>query len=270
YFAQYAVHAPFNSDARFAEHYKNSGKPANAQAFATLIEGMDKSLGDMLDQLDQLGVAENTLFVFLGDNGSDAPLGHEHAVACAAPLRGKKGSHYEGGMRVPFIAAWAKPNANSALQQRLPIAVGAVQSQLAAVYDLFPTLLALTGKAAPAGHSVDGGRLDTLLTGKRDASREEVFLMHYPHSPHRTDYFTTYRNGDWKVIYHYFPTAVSEGSHYQLFNLAKDPFEQTNLAATESSELHRMMQGLIAGLEKQGAAYPVDKASGTPLKPKLP
>ena len=110
YMAHYAVHAPFHSDPRFAAHYKNSGKSAPAQAFATLIEGMDKSLGDILDHLDELGVAENTLVFFLGDNGSDAPLGHQHAVACAAPLRGKKGAHYEGGMRVPFIAAWAKPN----------------------------------------------------------------------------------------------------------------------------------------------------------------
>ena len=270
YFAQYAVHAPFNSDPRFADHYKDSGKPAPAQAFATLIEGMDKSLGDVLDQLDKLGVAENTLVLFLGDNGSDAPLGHEHAVACAAPLRGKKGSHYEGGMRVPFIAAWARPNAGNAFQKRLPIAVDAIQSQQAAVYDMFPTLLALTGQSAPANHPIDGARLDTLLTGKRDPSREETFLMHYPHSPHRTDYFTTYRNGDWKVIYHYFPTEVSEGSHYQLFNLKADPFEQKNVATTEPVELKRLMLGLIAGLEKQGAVYPVDKASGGTLKPQLP
>lgn len=270
YFAQYAVHAPFNSDPRFAAHYKDSGKPANAQAFATLIEGMDKSLGDVLNQLDKLGVAENTLFIFLGDNGSDAPLGHQHEVACAAPLRGKKGSHYEGGMRVPFIAAWAKPSAGNAFQKRLPIAAGAIQSQQAAVYDMFPTLLALTGKTAPASHAVDGLRLDTLLTGKRDASREETFLMHYPHSPHRTDYFTTYRNGGWKVIYHYFPSDVSENSHYQLYNLIKDPFEQTNLAASEPKELRRLMQGLIAGLEKQGAVYPVDKETRQPVKPKLP
>src|SRR5262249_61523193 len=73
YFAQYAVHAPFNPDPRFAANYKNSGKPAPAQAFATLIEGMDKSLGDLLDQPAQLGVAENTLVFFLGDNGSAAP-----------------------------------------------------------------------------------------------------------------------------------------------------------------------------------------------------
>ncbi len=270
YFAQYAVHSPFNSDPRYAEHYKDSGKPAPAQAFATLIEGMDKSLGDVLDQLDRLGVAENTLIFFLGDNGSDAPLGNEHAVACAAPLRGKKGSHYEGGMRVPFVAAWAKPDANNAFQKRLPIATGVIQSQQAAVYDMFPTLLALTETSAPANHVVDGARLHTLLTGKPDPSRDENFLMHYPHAPHRTDYFTSFRSGEWKVIYHYFPTTVSENSHYQLFNLARDPFEQSNLATTETATLKRLMQGLIAGLEKQGAVYPTDKATGAPVKPKIP
>ena len=270
YFAQYAVHAPFQSDPRYAAHYKDSGKPALAQAFATLIEGMDKSLGDVLDQLEKLGVAANTLVVFLGDNGSDAPLGHQHAVACAEPLRGKKGSHYEGGMRVPFIAAWAKASVGNAFQQRLPIPAGSIQSQQAAVYDLFPTLLALTGKSAPANHLVDGARLDTLLAGKRDASRDETFLMHYPHSPHRTDYFTTYRNGEWKVIYHYFPTEVSENSHYQLFNLKSDPFEQTNLAASETAVLKRLMQGLIVGLEKEGAVYPVAKETRLGVKPKLP
>ncbi len=130
YFAHYAVHAPFDSDPRFAAHYKDSGKSAPAQAFATLIEGMDKSLGEMLDQLDELGIADNTLIFFLGDNGSDAPLGHQHDVACAAPLRGKKGAHYEGGMRVPFIAAWAKANPKNPHQKRLPIPAGAIQNQV--------------------------------------------------------------------------------------------------------------------------------------------
>ena len=148
--AHYAVHAPFQSDPRYAAHYAASGKPAPAQAFATLIEGMDASLGRLLDHLDRLGVAGNTLVFFLGDNGSDAPLGHQHAVASAAPLRGKKGSHYEGGMRVPFIAAWARPDPANPHQRRLPIAAGAVQGQLASVCDLFPTILAAAGVAAPA------------------------------------------------------------------------------------------------------------------------
>ncbi|MBI1314810.1 sulfatase-like hydrolase/transferase [bacterium] len=271
YFAHYAVHAPFDSDPRFADHYKDSGKPAPAQAFATLIEGMDKSLGDMLDHLDKLGVADNTLVFFLGDNGSDAPLGHQHEVACAAPLRGKKGAHYEGGMRVPFIAAWAKADGNNPHQQRLPIAAGTVQPQLGAVYDLFPTILGLTGVEAPSDHVVDGRPLDSLLTAKADSSRDETFLMNYPHAPHRSDYFTVYRNGDWKVIYHFYPSPQSEGSHYQLFNLADDPFEQKNLAETEPARLKSMMKGLIAEMDRHHAQTPVDKADGkTPLKPQLP
>ncbi|MDQ3622663.1 MAG: N-acetylgalactosamine-6-sulfatase, partial [Verrucomicrobiota bacterium] len=75
---------------------------------------------------------------------------------------------------------------------------------------------------------------------------------------------------DWKVIYHYFPSKVSEGSHYQLYNLKADPFEQKNLAAANSAELKRLTQGLIAGLEAQSAVYPVDKDGTTPVKPKLP
>jgi arylsulfatase A-like enzyme len=271
YMSHYAVHAPFNSDPRFAANYKDSGKSGPAQAFATLIEGMDKSLGDILDHLDDLGVSENTLVFFLGDNGSDAPLGHQHAVACAAPLRGKKGAHYEGGMRVPFIAAWAKAAANNPHQKRLPITAGAIQNQLAAVHDLFPTILALTNIESPKEHIVDGVSFNTLLTGKSDAARKQTFLMHYPHSPHRSEYFTCYRRGDWKVIYHYFPSKASEGSHYQLYNLVSDPFEQKNLCNSEPDRLRAMMQGLITSLDQHNAVYPVDKADRTkPLKPKLP
>ena len=237
---------------------------------------MDKSLGDILDHIDKLGVAENTVVFFLGDNGSDAPLGHQHAVACAAPLRGKKGAHYEGGMRVPFIAAWAKPNDENPNQARLPIARmpsagGAVQNQQAAVYDLFPTILALAEVPMPKDHPVDGARLDKLLTGEGDATREESFLMHYPHSPHRSNYFTSYRHGDWKVIYHYFPSKASENSHYQLFNLSEDPFEQNNLAPSRPDQLRAIMQRLVTALDGHDALYPVDKQDGeTPQKPIVP
>jgi hypothetical protein len=93
--------------------------------------------------------------------------------------------------------------------------------------------------------------------------------MHYPHAPHRSDYWTSYRAGDWKVIYHYFPSAASEQSHYQLFNLKADPFEQTNLAMKNPDDLCRLMRGLIAALEEHHALYPVDK-DGQALKPKLP
>ncbi len=276
YFAHYAVHGPFESDPRFAEHYRDSGKPKSAQAFATLIEGMDKSLGDMLDHLEELGVAENTLIFFLGDNGSDAPLGHQHEVACAAPLRGKKGAHYEGGMRVPFIAAWAKPNLQNPMQRRLKIPAGQIQDQVANVTDLFPTILGITEVATPADHRVDGHSLLTLLAGKADPTRDDRFLMHYPHGVHRSNYFTTWRDGDWKVIYHTLPDRKTTGGHiqfsdghFELFNLAEDPFEQTNLAKSEPVKLKQMMQGLIAQLEQHDAVYPIDD-SGKELRPQLP
>ena len=174
-------------------------------------------------------------------------------------------------MRVPFIAAWAKANADNEHQKRLPITIGAIQSQPASVCDLFPTILTLAEVQAPPNHIVDGANLDTLLAGKPDKTRAETFLMHYPHSPHRSEYFTCYRDGDWKVIYHYFPSEASENSHYQLYNLAADPFESTNLAESKPNDLRRMMTGLMASLEAHNALYPVDKEDGkSPVKPKLP
>ena len=271
YMSHYAVHGPHQSDPRFADHYTDSGKPERAQAFATLIEGMDKSLGDLLDHLNQLEVAEDTLVFFLGDNGSDAPLGHQHEVACAAPLRGKKGAHYEGGMRVPFIAAWAKSNPENSHQKSLKIPAGVVHDQIGAVHDLFPTITELAGVAAPPEHVVDGSSLTKLLTGAADSSREETFLMHYPHSPHRSSYFTVFRDGDWKVIYHFFPSEESEGTHYQLYNLASDPFESTNLATKEPQRLRGMMKKLAEQLEKHDAQHPVTEKDGSvPMKIVMP
>lgn len=271
YMSHYAVHAPFESDPRFAAHYEDSGKSERAQAFATLIEGMDRSLGQLLDHLEELGVAEETLVLFLGDNGSDAPLGHQHAVACAAPLRGKKGAHYEGGMRVPFIAAWAKPDVNSKLQRKLPIPAGSLNGQLASVEDIFPTLASFLELDVPQDYAFDGNDITKSLLGEADEDRRNDFLMHYPHAPHRSDYFTVYRLDDWKAIYHYYPSEVSNNTHYELFNLSEDPFEGNDLSQSEPEQLRRMMQELAAQLEQHEALYPIgDDGDQRPLKPVIP
>jgi arylsulfatase A-like enzyme len=264
--AHYALHSPFNSDPRFAANYESSDKDKGAKAYATLVEGMDKSLGDILDQLETLGVAEDTLVIFLGDNGSDAPLGDKYGHTSSAPLRGKKGSHYEGGMRVPFIAAWAKPNPENKWQKKLPIARGAIQPQLGTVMDLYPTILALTGVKNPEGHAVDGVDLAKQFSGESNPSRPDVFLMHFPHGPHRSSYFTSYRSGDWKVVYDYSPDGKKVPKH-ELFNLEADPFENENLATQHPEKLEKMIAAMSRQLEAEGALYPVD-AGGREIRPR--
>ena len=267
HFAHYAVHAPFQSDPRFAANYRDSGKSAAAQAYATLIEGMDKSLGDLLSHLEALEVASNTLVLFLGDNGGDAPLGGEHDVACCAPLRGKKGAHYEGGMRTVFLAAWAKRDPANPWQQLLPISVGTIQRQVCDITDIFPTLLGLAG-GFPKTTVVDGRRLDTLFTGRPDPSRTERFLMHYPHAPHRSNHFTVWRNGPWKLIFHALPNPAEKTGRFELFRLDRDPAEQTNLATEDPETLARMVKEMATELELHKAQYPTD-ADGNEIRPRL-
>ncbi len=264
HFAPYAVHAPFMPNPRFEDDYKNSGKPKPAQAFATLIASMDQALGELIDHLEKQGIADNTLILFLGDNGSDAPLGEEHGYSSFAPLRGKKATHYEGGMRVPFIAAWAKTNPDNTWQQKLPIAKGAIQQQLGSVMDLYPTILSLVDAKPPSGHIIDGIDLAPQFTGKPNPDREARFLMHFPHS-HRSSYFTSLRLGDWKVVYHYEPKTPGQ-PRYELFNLKDDPFEKIDLSANEPNELKRMMNAMIEQLKKEDAQYPMDK-DGKELRP---
>lgn len=257
YMTHYAVHAPFQKDPRFAANYK--GKKNPALAFATLIEGMDKSLGDLMDHLDALGVAEDTLILFMGDNGSDGPLGtwgEFGAVATSAPLRGMKGTAYEGGTRVPFIAAWAKPNPENRWQKKLPICAGKIQQQMGTVMDVFPTVLSVTGLNNPAEHALDGVDLSTQLCGQRNPSRYESFMVHFPHD-NKGDYFTTYRKGDWKLIYRYLPVTPDQPA-YELYNLETDQAEQNNLAQSHPEQLNSMAQAMLRELDKQKVCYPVD------------
>lgn len=261
-FAHYAVHTPFELDPRFAENYPTL-KDKKAIAFASLIEGMDKSLGQLLDHLESSGQAEHTLIFFLGDNGSDCPLGEAENVGSSAPLRGKKGSCYEGGVRVPFLASWAQPAATNPVQARFPITSGGHQNQIASIEDIFPTVTRLLDLTVPSGYPVDGQDLGRLLTGQPDPSRRQTFLMHYPHN-HRSSYWSSLRLDNWKVIYRYNPNK--EKPAIELYDLAVDPFESKNLADDNPAERKRMIQSLLDALERTGASGPMTKA-GKMMKP---
>jgi arylsulfatase A-like enzyme len=253
--AHYAVHAPFYSDPRFEHHYKNSGKSEKAQAYATLIEGIDKSLGDILQHVNNLGLGENTLLLFLGDNGSDAPLPIENDYSSSSPLKGKKGNHWEGGMRVPFIASWVSQNDEAHSQVKTPIAPKTVQQQQGNIIDLFSTLCRIANVKPPIDYIVDGFDLKNQLNGLQDEKRDEIFLNHFPHS-HRTNYFTSLVQSDWKIIYHY---QVAGQPRYQLFHLKQDPLETHNLADKNPEQLKIMMKVLSEEINNKKALYPENK-----------
>ena len=274
YMSHYAAHSPFQTDPRFGDNYKNSGKSRPANSFATLIEGIDKSLGDLMDHLAAKGVAENTLILLVGDNGSDAPLGDTYGYFSSAPLRGKKGTCYEGGLRVPFIAGWAKPGkANS-----FSIAQNAVHhQQIGTVMDIYATILDATGTKNPNNHTIDGTTLIPQLQGKKNPDRHDHFLCHFPHS-HRSSYFTTYRNEDWKLIFRYQTTGNAEQRankskkalpRYELYDLKNDPYEKANLADQKPNKLKTLIEQMMAQLDEEGAQYALD-TSKKELRPALP
>ena len=250
--AHYAVHSPYQSDPRFAKNYVDQNVPDAQRRFATLIEGMDQSLGELMTHLESRGIASRTLLLFVGDNGSASPRGGDHTHLPAAPLRGRKGTHYEGGTRVPMIAAWVSPRPELAVQSRLPIAAGQIQSQVANICDLFPTILQVAGVDVPGERTIDGQSLAILTAGHPDPEHSIDFLMHFPHE-HHSSYYSTLRSGDWKIIRHWRPKLNGVDHEFELFNLAKDPYETDDLHATESGKLVTMKSRLQEALTRHDA-----------------
>lgn len=253
YMSHYAVHAPFHADPRFKERYEEQeGRTEDQVAYATMVEGIDKSLSDLMQHINSLGVAENTLVIFLGDNGSDAPMGNAHGHTSSAPLRGKKGTHYEGGMRVPFIAAWAKPCDEAPIQKRFPIARGVLEPEsIGTIHDILPTILEVTGVDQLEEHALDGGTLWPWLAGK-EATQSQRFLMHFPHS-HRSNYFTVLIDGHNKLVWHH---LKKEGERFELFDLKKDPYELQNRAEIRPKLLKDMRELMAEELLRVDAQAP--------------
>ena len=164
-------------------------------------------------------------------------------------------------MRVPFIASWAKPSDESAIQQEFPIKPGIVHDEFATICDVFPTLLEMAGATTPNEHKIDGFPLRATFAGKRNVHPQK-FLMHFPHS-HRSNYFSVYREKNRKLIYHY---PVKGAKRIELFDLKKDPFEKHNLADTNPEAAQSMIKAMRKALDNADAQYPVAKDGKTVLK----
>lgn len=259
YFAHYAPHLPIEPDERFAPRYRAAGLDNNEAAYASLIAGMDQSTGDLLALLDELGIADNTIVIFSSDNGGlthrartmEPPFTHN------APLSSGKGSHHEGGIRVPLIVRWpgrARP--------------GTVSAMPVILYDWMPTLLEIAGGKTPP--DLDGVSLVPLLSEPAAALADRALIWHFPNffgppdgkapvSGPGMGPSSTLRRGDWKLIHYY------NDGRFELFNLADDLGETRNLADREPGRVDALANELTAYLRQYHAPMPVVKATSKPV-----
>lgn len=242
--AYYAVHTPLQAVPEFVDQYK--GLEVNA-VYASMVEKMDEGIGKILDELEVLGLAENTLVVFCSDNGGVT----DHADQ--TPYRAGKGSYFEGGIREPLIVRWpGKIAPNSTCE----VPVSAI--------DFFPTFLEAGQLPVPEGKILDGVSLMPLLT--QDGSiAERTLYWHFPiylqgyqnkgdfhDSIFRTRPGSALRQGKWK-LHEYF-----EDGRLELYDLEADLGERKNLVDShpeKAAELHRLLKEWRAEI---GAAVPTE------------
>lgn len=216
------VHAPFDPKPDLLSKYKSRSGVADP-ALAATVEAMDVNVGRILAALEHMGVAERTFVIFTSDNG-----GTRQSVA---PLRGGKGTLYQGGLRVPAVIHG--PGIKPGVSQAVTLSM-----------DWFPTVLDLAGRN-PA-ESVDGRSLVPLL---RDASAklERDVFWHFPCYTGGSGPCSAVRSGNWKLI-EFFESGTSE-----LYNLAADPFESKDLTTTEPARTKDLLARLHSWQAATGA-----------------
>jgi len=241
YLPHYAVHTPIMGKptdvARYQKRLPASELQDNPQ-YAAMVDNLDQCVGRILDRLAALKLTERTLVIFTSDNGGLATSGGPRTAATNnGPLRDGKGYLYEGGIRVPLIMSW--PGTIP------PRRIEAVPTSTA---DLPVTLAEVCGVAMPT--AVDGISLCSLWSGG-PAPRREALHWHYPHySPQGGRPGSAIRAGDYKLI------EFHEQNRRELFDLAKDPSESTNLAEQQPERAAALAEQLHAWLREVDAQMP--------------
>ena len=192
YLPHSAVHFPLYPGKRFHGKSKHG-------LFGDWVEEVDWSVGQVLDTVRQLGLAENTMVIFTSDNG-----GQNRHGAINLPLRGGKGSTFEGGMRVPTIAWWPTK-----------IPAGTASDEIVSTMDILPTFTNLAGGKVPTDRKLDGHDIWPILDGSKDAKSQYEAFYYF-----RGFNLQCVRSGDWKL-------HLTNG---ELYNLKDDISEANNVA----------------------------------------
>jgi len=206
---------------------------SNRIVYAAMVEDLDDSVGRVLRQLDELGMAENTLVIFASDNGGNG------SKTTNLPLRGAKGELYEGGIRVPLLVRWPGH-----------VPPRSVSHEPVITPDLYPTILTASGVQPAPGQVLDGEDLLPLLTRGQVLRRKAIF-WHYPHFSPAAG--SAIREGDYKLL----ELLDDQGPRTELYDLAADSSEQHNLAEKLPAKTKELQDKLNAWLKSVNAQMPV-------------
>ncbi len=262
--AHYAIHIPIDRDPRFFQKHIDRGLTEKEAAYASLIEGMDKSLGDLLDWVDRNGEAGNTIIIFMSDNGGLAASSHwrdGELHTQNAPLRSGKGSLLEGGIREPMIIRWPG--------RTVP---GSECGKYIMIEDFYPSIIEMAGlppeisdspdNSCHFGHTIDGRSFVPLIDGTSDPSADRALIWNYPHiwglEGPGIDMNCAIRKNEWKLIYNYVTHKK------ELYDIENDISESHDMAAELPEIARQLSVDLGESLRKAGAMRPYVKSTGEP------
>ncbi len=225
YYAAIQPHADMIAPNEYMEKYRGKYEPENSYpaggyiaqpeghaAFAAMVNVLDDYVGEILEELDQLGIADSTLVIFSSDNGPHLEGGHDSKYFDSnGILRGFKRDLYEGGTRVPLIARWpgkVKP--------------GSVSDHVSAFWDFLPTMAELAEQ--PLSSATDGVSMLPTLLGAAGQENHEYLYWEF----HERKGRVAIRRGNWKGVR--YNTSVDPDSRLELYDLSADPGERNNLA----------------------------------------
>ena len=253
YMAHYAVHLPYNADKRFVQKYLDAGYTKPEAAYCALIEGMDYSLGKLMDYLKKNNLTKNTIIIFMSDNG-----GYSHPPREGKdntqnyPLRGGKGSLYEGGIREPMMVKW-----NGVTKAE------SVCNQYIIIQDFFPTLLEMAGiKNYKTVQKIDGKSIIPYLKNQQQKDNTRSLVWNFPNDwaggnlGEDNSFITAIRLGDWKLIY------FEKYARLELYNLKNDIKEQHDLSKRFPEKTREMAHLLTQQLKSYKAQMPSLKKTG--------
>lgn len=248
--AFHTVHTPIEGKAKLAERYRSKvreGMRHRNPHYAAMVHSLDENVGRVLDALEEIGAAGNTVVVLTSDNGGYVNPYDGMRVTDNTPLRSGKGSLYEGGIRVPAMIRW--PGMTTP---------GSVSSAPISSTDYYRTLLSIAGVPGDGEHNrnVDGIDLTPLLKNPDTKPGRAALFFHYPHYYATTAPVSAVRVGDWKLLRYY------EDSRVELYNLAEDLGELRDMAATKPDRAAAMLKRLEAWLQRVGAQHPTPLAAG--------